>query len=619
MSFTSLPIANIQYGSYHWLAQEIGHSLGLGIDYTQWNSTEVARVESILQSGVMQAYFPPPLQQISESDDEETRKDDRKRKPHTWSFLNQMGTLETLANVTEYQLPEGFSGSHGDLVITSGEGRVPIVAEEHLRSLLAADVDVVTPQAGGAYDPTRDVFYPENYGAIGDGSTNDTAAFEAMLLAAITRGNVTGSASIVMRGNYLLDEIDRVSHYAANGDFPRVTCDLWFDAKGANFTHTGTGNGIFTFEGDKDSQMRFHWEGGHATGNSTANSKWFIAGRDIRGSYLHPAELETFEYGLLLMIWRSWSENNSIGDTGNPIFGRRCGHIYGMKGREQAWSFILGLQGQNLPGTQYQGELASDPGSPSNNDWYWNTVDNRIRQYQTSAWVNILSIADVDDSVSGNSYARTNIGRTTIGGADDTTSDGLIVHIDGASLYDSTIHQLRGNVDNNGGSLVYLNDNYNLHTVIEDIGCEKGNVSGNPVGYVIRTGPNYETATQTPLCRNVRWTGGFALPTDPSAGILIDGEWGLVDTDGSNPTIVLYAGTANTNSTVIITVKDHSAAVLSRALVGYRNANLNSPSIEVSENRGSLVTWGSDGSNNITIATASATSNIRVHHEIIRA
>ncbi|MEO1076301.1 MAG: hypothetical protein AAFX41_10100, partial [Bacteroidota bacterium] len=99
-----------------------------------------------------------------------------------------------------------------------------------------------------------------------------------------------------------------------------------------------------------------------------------------------------------MMIWRSWSENNSIGDSGNPIFGRQCGHIYGLKGREQAWSYILGLQGQNLPTTQYAGELASDPVSPSDLDWYWNTASDNIRQYQTSAWVDILSIAGVDDS-----------------------------------------------------------------------------------------------------------------------------------------------------------------------------------------------------------------------------
>lgn len=138
MSTQDWPLDQVAYGSFHWLIQEVGHFLGIGRDYTQWDANDLARVDSVVQSGVMQVYFPPPLEQTSTSDEQdENAKDSRRRKPHTWSFLNQLGTFETKEGVYEYELPEDFVGSQGDLVISTGQCRLPIVSEEHLRTLLS--------------------------------------------------------------------------------------------------------------------------------------------------------------------------------------------------------------------------------------------------------------------------------------------------------------------------------------------------------------------------------------------------------------------------------------------------------------------------------------------------
>ena len=132
------PTGQASYGSYHWLIMEVGHYLGLGSDYTTWDAADLARVESIVQSGVNQVYFPVPLEQTSTQDEQdENAKDRRRRKPHTWSFMNQLGTMTTVAGDYVYDLPKDFVGSHGDLVITSGAGRLPIVSEEHLRTLIS--------------------------------------------------------------------------------------------------------------------------------------------------------------------------------------------------------------------------------------------------------------------------------------------------------------------------------------------------------------------------------------------------------------------------------------------------------------------------------------------------
>lgn len=139
------PFTQAPYGSYSWLKREIGHRIPeAGADYGAWSHEQEGAIDSIIQSGVMQVYYPPPLEQVErgdrrDDDEEEAAKDRRFRKPHRWSFLNQLGTLTTTGGVSTYELPEDFAGPSGDLIITSGDGRLPIIPEEHLRQLAAVD------------------------------------------------------------------------------------------------------------------------------------------------------------------------------------------------------------------------------------------------------------------------------------------------------------------------------------------------------------------------------------------------------------------------------------------------------------------------------------------------
>jgi hypothetical protein len=137
------PISKLAYGSYGWLMQETGRSLGLNPDMKTWNHSDRARVDSIVQSGLMQFYFPPPLEDTRKEEREtdtasvESQKDARTRQPYVWSWLKQLSMVETVSGQSVYELPEEFAGPSGDLVIMTGEGRLPVVAEEHLRALLA--------------------------------------------------------------------------------------------------------------------------------------------------------------------------------------------------------------------------------------------------------------------------------------------------------------------------------------------------------------------------------------------------------------------------------------------------------------------------------------------------
>jgi len=141
------PIQQEQYGSYLWLKREVGFALGLPRDDGAWKHSDHGRVESIVQSGLMQFYFSPPQQEVvhsspsddnvSQTADADTKKDARLRQPYVWSWLKQLLTIETRREVSEYELPEDFAGPCGDLVISTGEGRLPIISEEHLRAIQA--------------------------------------------------------------------------------------------------------------------------------------------------------------------------------------------------------------------------------------------------------------------------------------------------------------------------------------------------------------------------------------------------------------------------------------------------------------------------------------------------
>lgn len=88
-----------EYGSYAWLRRETGGFLGLGYNPDSWDVEQAAKVDSIVQSGLMQFYYPPP--QVDK---------DGKAVPHRWSFLAPVAELETVVGQSEYILPEDFAG-----------------------------------------------------------------------------------------------------------------------------------------------------------------------------------------------------------------------------------------------------------------------------------------------------------------------------------------------------------------------------------------------------------------------------------------------------------------------------------------------------------------------------
>jgi hypothetical protein len=119
------PITPESYGSYQWLLREVGVALGYSHDRSTWDHEQEGKVDSFVQRGVMQFYFPPPVSDGSA--------------PHQWSFLAPLASLSLTSGTSLYDLPDDYSSPLGDFTFQSGENllRVPLVPEAQIRHLNA--------------------------------------------------------------------------------------------------------------------------------------------------------------------------------------------------------------------------------------------------------------------------------------------------------------------------------------------------------------------------------------------------------------------------------------------------------------------------------------------------
>ncbi len=172
------PISPEEYGTYQWLCREVGGALKLSYERLAWNHEQTGRVNSIVQSGVMQFYYPPPipinipLQEVVEDGEAATVKDQTKRAPYVWSFLSPLASVSLANGTSAYDLPADFASVVGDF--SSGTKRIPIVDESHLRQLASSTPLSGSPQyaairpkssTGAASHRWEVLFYPTPNGS----------------------------------------------------------------------------------------------------------------------------------------------------------------------------------------------------------------------------------------------------------------------------------------------------------------------------------------------------------------------------------------------------------------------------------------------------------------------
>jgi hypothetical protein len=152
------PVQNETYGSLPWLRREVGAYLGYGYNQALFDHEKIGVIDSIITSGVMRFYFPPPLPRGDGIPD---------HSPHQWTFLSPVASLAVAAGTATYELPSDFSGVIGEF--TGQALRISVVPEVQLRQVQGSEGKTGTPlyaairpkkTAGGAEQGWEVVFYP---------------------------------------------------------------------------------------------------------------------------------------------------------------------------------------------------------------------------------------------------------------------------------------------------------------------------------------------------------------------------------------------------------------------------------------------------------------------------
>lgn len=118
---TSYDIDAATYGTYQWLQQEVGLYAINNTNPDTFTVGEDKLVDSIIQSGVKQFYFPPMVE--------------GQKEPYKWSFLCPTTTVSLVTGEFEYTLPSDFGQILGEFTwptSSSGTTRIPLVSVERL-------------------------------------------------------------------------------------------------------------------------------------------------------------------------------------------------------------------------------------------------------------------------------------------------------------------------------------------------------------------------------------------------------------------------------------------------------------------------------------------------------
>lgn len=104
--------------------QEVAYDIGWGTDAAQWQADQLAMINRLVKEGLRQFYAPPRLP--------------TQTRPHRWSFLRPVETLETVAEQADYELPATFASLDGDLTFSEDSGvlhTVSNIGEGRIRGL----------------------------------------------------------------------------------------------------------------------------------------------------------------------------------------------------------------------------------------------------------------------------------------------------------------------------------------------------------------------------------------------------------------------------------------------------------------------------------------------------
>ncbi len=182
-----------------------------------------------------------------------------------------------------------------------------VTSDDRLLGIDGSSTKRFTPNDVGKYVAGRlGVFNVLDYGAVGDGVTDDTTAIQAAITAAAA--SASGSATLLFPGG-------KTYKLASGLTFDIRGCRLHVEAHGARISYTGSGSmWTITSPSQANTWRRLFFTGGEWVGTASAVDAFRL--HDVRGSHWSEVVVDGFSAGAAwhLLNDYAWSELNTFVD-----------------------------------------------------------------------------------------------------------------------------------------------------------------------------------------------------------------------------------------------------------------------------------------------------------------
>lgn len=138
------PAVNIDYGSFQWLQREVARKLGYSPSVHLLDFDEESNVNSVIESGVRQFYYPPPTQ-LTLADPTEAQKERLRRGPYAWTFLQNVTSVNLVSGTSLYTLPADFLSFIEEPTVVGGKG-LAIAEGSNIQQFLDNTPEIGTPR-----------------------------------------------------------------------------------------------------------------------------------------------------------------------------------------------------------------------------------------------------------------------------------------------------------------------------------------------------------------------------------------------------------------------------------------------------------------------------------------
>jgi hypothetical protein len=131
---------------FHAIRRAVGKYMGYGYSHQEWDDEMAEEVQDIIDEGVRQAYYPPPLPEPHGPDSPSV---------HEWTFMRPTFEFETQSGQRRYYLPEDFERVIGTVAYTDTDNAyspIQLAPPGRLRAM-EARTDYTSPPSCAAIEP----------------------------------------------------------------------------------------------------------------------------------------------------------------------------------------------------------------------------------------------------------------------------------------------------------------------------------------------------------------------------------------------------------------------------------------------------------------------------------